>query len=428
MKNTRCLPLCCFLFGLSFLSAQAQTAPSAPAASATEPAKSAIVPGVVRADFGKMPDGTAVEVFTLTNKNGAVAKVIGYGATIAELDVPDREGKMGNVVLGTDSLAAYQRFAQQAFVAGRVANRIAGAKFTLDGKDYTLNANNGPNTLHGGIVGFGKVAWKGEIVSTSKDADPAVKFTYVSKDGEEGFPGTLTTSVTYTLTAQNTLRLEYTATTDKPTPVNLTNHAFFNLSGGRGDSSGHVLMINADKYTAADAALLPTGEIKDVKGTALDFTKPKALGTDVATLGARNYDHSFVLNKDQDSAGKLTLAARVTEPTSGRIMEVWTDQLGLQLYTSPLSALPPAAPAPVTGSATANATASASGSAASGNVTGAGTSQATGRGGAARGSPGFLVLETQHFPDALHHDNFPSIILRPGEIFHSVTEYRFGVK
>jgi aldose 1-epimerase len=406
--------LFCLSLTLALLPIQAQTA-APPAATNREPAKPAMAPSVVQADYGKMPDGTPVEIFTLTNKNGAVAKIIGYGATIAELDVPDRDGKMGNVVLGADSLAAYQRFAQQAFVAGRVANRIAGAKFTLDGKEYTLNANNGPNTLHGGNVGFGKVVWKGEIIPAGKDADPAVKLTYVSKDGEEGFPGTLTTSVTYTLTAQNTLRLDYTATTDKPTPVNLTNHAFFNLTGGRGDSSGHLLMINAGNYTAADAALLPTGEIKRVKDTALDFTTPTALGARVAQLGARNYDHSFVLNRDKGTEGKLTLAARVTEPTSGRIMEVWTDQPGLQLYTSPLNA------APIATSTPANASASGSG---------IGTTQGTGRGrgGAARGSPGFIVLETQHFPDAVHHDNFPSIILRPGETFHTVTEYRFGAK
>ncbi len=409
-----------FLAGCcAVLPAQAQTATGTPAKSAeAATANPALPSGVTKADYGQMPDGTPVEIFTLVNKKGAVAKVIGYGAIIAELDMPDGHGVPANVLLGADSLAAYQRFQQPAFVAGRVANRIAGAKFTLDGQEYKLAANNGPNTLHGGIVGFGKVVWRGEIVST-KDADPAVKFTYVSKDGDEGFPGTLTTSVTYTLTSDNVFRLEYAATTDKPTPVNLTNHAYWSLSGNRSDSSSQVLTINADNYTEADAALLPTGEIKPVKGTAWDFTSPMVLGARVAQLGARNYDHSFVLNKDKDSAGKLTFAARVSEPVSGRLMEVWTDQPGIQLYTSPLSAPSTTANTPATGGGTASGT----GTAAPVQATGG-----RGRGGARGSGPGFIALETQHFPDALHHDNFPNIILRPGEKFTTVTEYRFSAK
>ncbi len=398
--------------------ALAQT-PPAPAAEI--PVQLAVGNGVEKSSYGTLPDGAGVELYTLKNKNGALAKIITYGATITELDMPDRTGKLANVVLGADSLAAYQRFAQPASVMGRVANRIAGAKFTLDGKDYTLNANDGPNTLHGGRIGFSKVVWQGDAASHGKDSDPAVKLTYVSKDGEEGFPGTLTVSVTYTLTADNTLRLEYSATTDKPTPVNLTNHAFFNLSGTRSDSSSHVLMINAGHYTEADAALIPTGEIKSVKGTPYDFTAPIPLGTHAAELPGRHYDNSFVLNRDQDSAGKLTLAARVTEPISGRIMEVWTDQPGLQLYTSTLT--PP--PAPALAAAPANAT--ASGSASDSAASGAPARGGRGRG-AGRGGPGFLVLETQHLPDAVHHANFPSIILRPGETFSSKTEYRFSAK
>ncbi len=389
MPARLCAKIFCFFAasGLFLLNAPA----AEPAATtAAETPKPAIVAGTQKSVFGQLPDGTDVELYTLTNKNGAVAKIITYGATIVGLDMPDRAGKLANVVLSTDSLANYLRFPLSASVMGRVANRIAGARFTLDGHDYTLNANDGVNTLHGGRIGFSKVIWKAEIPTLAKDAGQAVKLTYVSKDGEEGYPGTLTTSVTYTLTDQNILRLEYSATTDQPTPVNLTNHAFFNLAGGTGDSNAYELLINADRYTVADATLIPTGEIVSVKDTPLDFTQPAALGARAADLPGRHYDHSFVLNREKDAGQSLTFAARVTEPTTGRVMEVWTNQPGLQLYTSQLGA---------------NASAGR-----------------PGRGG--RGA-GFIVLETQHFPDAVHHDNFPSIILRPGETFTSKTEYRF---
>jgi len=364
-------------------------APVALNATVTVPVQAtmAIAEGVQKSVYGQLADGTEVDLYTLTNAQGAVLKVITFGATIVGLSVPDRDGKMANVVLAANSLAAYQRGAQAASVMGRVANRIAGAAFTLDGHDYTLFANDGVNTLHGGKIGFSKVVWQAEIPPANKTNGPALKLTYLSKDGEEGYPGNLTVSVTYTLTEQNVLRLEYTATTDKPTPVNLTNHAFFNLAGGKGDSNGYVLMINADEYTVADAALIPTGEIKSVKGTPLDFTQPTALGARADQLAARHYDDSFVLNRDKDAGAALTLAARVTEPASGRSMEVWTNQPGIQLYTSQL-----------------------------------------GPGGRPARGAGFIVLETQHWPDAVHHANFPSIILRPGEIFKSETEYRFGVK
>ncbi|HTB63688.1 MAG TPA: aldose epimerase family protein [Opitutales bacterium] len=398
----------------------ADAAASAPVA--TTPAISA---KAAKAEYSQLPDGTAL--YTLANKNGAVVKILAYGATIVDLEMPDRNGQLANVVLAPNPLANYARFNQSASVKGRVANRIAGASFTLDGNTYTLKANDGPNTLHGGLVGFDKVVWSGVINGENKDGDVNVKLTYISKDGEEGFPGTLTVSLTYTLTANNTLRLAYSATTDKPTPLNLTNHAYFNLAGGRGDSNSYQVQINADRYTVADAALIPTGEIKSVKDSPFDFTQPTALGAHADQLGAgaaRHYDASFVLNRDQAAGTALTFAARVTEPTSGRSVEVWTNEPGLQLYTSQLN--PPPAPASTSPAASA---ASASVSASSAASAPPATTPAPARGrGAGRNAVGFLTLETQHFPDAVHHDNFPSIILRPGETFSSITEYRFTAK
>ena len=341
--------------------------------------------GVQKSTFGQLANGTAVDLYTLTNRHGLTAKVITFGATITEVNVPDRDGKFAGVVLGSPTLAAYQRNFQAASVMGRVANRIAGAHFTLDGHDYALFANDGLNQLHGGRIGFNKVVWQATLPKTRDGA--AVQLTYVSKDGEENYPGNLTVSVTYTLTDDNALRLDYTATTDAPTPVNLVNHAYWNLAG-RGDTNGHLLQINADRFTEADAALLPTGEIKPVKDTPLDFTTATAVGARAAALGAaRHYDHSFVLNRPKDDTS-LLFAARVTDPASGRVMEVWTTQPGLQLYTSNL-----------------------------GSPAGGGNARS-----------GFYCLEAQHFPDALHHPNFPSIILRPGETDTTRTEYRFSLK
>jgi aldose 1-epimerase len=380
------------VYGADALAQAVTTTPPVPAQPADTSSAPALAPaGVQRSIYGQTPDGKDIEEYTLKNGKGATAKILTCGATIAELDMPDREGKFANVVLAASSAANFLRFNQSASVMGRVANRIAGASFTLDGKDYTLYANDGPNTLHGGRIGFNKVNWTAEIPASGKDAAPAVKLTYVSKDGEEGFPGTLTVSLSYTLTDQNVLRLEYSATTDKPTPVNLTNHAYFNLAGGKGDSKNYLVTVNADFYTMADAALLPTGEIASVKGTPFDFTQPVALGARAEQLGtAQHYDASFVLNRPQEAKGGFSFAARVSEPTTGRIVEVWTDQPGLQIYTSQLGATQPG-----------------------------------GRGG--RGA-GFITLETQHFPDAVHHANFPSIILRPGVTFTSETEYRFSAK
>lgn len=342
--------------------------------------------GVERGVFGRTADGTIVEHFILTNQRGAIAKIITFGAIVADLRMPDRNGRLASVVREIEpSDQGFQRgFASSAAVFGRVANRIAHARFTLDGRHYEVTRNNGAHHIHGGAKNFSKVVWKATL-PTGRRA-PAVELTYVSADGEEGFPGTLTATVTYTLTHENTLRIDYRATTDKPSPINLTNHAYFNLAGG-GDATGHELTLNADRYTVVDAELIPTGEIKPVAGSPLDFRRPAPLGARVGQLApARRYDHNFVVNR-RDGDTSLALAARVREPQSGREMEVWTTEPGVQLYTSILT--PPAAnePAP---------------------------------------RLGFLCLETQHFPDSVNHPHFPSTILRPGEVFRSTTEYRFS--
>lgn len=342
---------------------------------------------VMQTQFGTMPDGRPVELYTLTNANGAVLKVINYGTIITELHVPDRAGRLGDVVLGFDNLGQY--LAGHPYfgcTVGRVANRIAGAKFTLEGKTYTLAANDGPNHLHGGLKGFDKVLWQAEVQN-----DASVKFTYTSPDGEEGYPGNLAVTVVMTWTDQNELVLEYTATTNKPTPVNLTNHSYFNLAS-EGDILGHVLMLSASQYTPADASLIPTGEIKPVAGTPLDFTMPTPIGArfDQLDTNPRGYDHNFVINR----AGKgLALAARVFEPNSGRVMEVFTTEPGVQLYTGNF----------LDGSLK--------------GKRGVVYSQYTG-----------FCLETQHFPDAVNKPAFPSIILRPGHTYHQTTVYRFSVR
>jgi aldose 1-epimerase len=361
------------LLSVATLAARAQPATTSPAPPA---------PTVTSEDWGKTADGQTVQRFTLKNAHGMTLRVMTYGATITALDVPDAKGNLANVVLGADTFARYQRgLATAGPIEGRVANRIANASFDLDGHTYRLNANNGPHTLHGGRKGFNAVNWQGEILPPPPDVHAAsVRFTYHSQDGEEGFPGNLTATVTYTLTDDNRLLLAYTATTDKPTPVNLTSHAFFNLGGaGSGAILKHVLWIDADRYTPTDAALIPTGEIAPVKGTPLDFTTPTAIGARLDALKPMTtYDNSFVLNP-APAGQPLRLVARLTDPASGRTMEVRTDQPGLQLYT-----------------------------------------------GDAR-HPG-LCLETQHFPDAVHHPNFPNTILRPGETFTSTTIYSFSAK
>jgi aldose 1-epimerase len=348
--------------------------------------------GVQKQAFGKTPDGTEVDLYVLTNGRGMTAKVITYGGIVTELLAPDRDGKADNVVLGFDNLKDY--LAGHPFfgaLAGRVANRIAKAKFTLDGKEYRLAANNGPNSLHGGKKGFDKVVWKAEPIMAS--AAVGVELRYLSPDGEEGYPGNLSAKVTYYLTNSNELKIDYVATTDKATPVNLTHHGYFNLANPKsGPVLGHEMMIVADQYTPVDDTLIPTGEIKPVKGTPLDFTTPTAIGARIDQLKGNpgGYDHNYVLR----GGGKaLALAARVYEPKTGRVMEVFTPEPGIPFYT--------------------------------GNFLDG--TQKGHRGAAYRKHYGFC-LEAQHFPDSVHHANFPSVILRPGATYRQTTVYKFSAK
>ncbi len=344
---------------------------------------------VDKKEFGKMPDGTTIESFTLSNSQGASAKLISYGATVAELNVPDKNGKMGDVVLGFDNLTGYLGpHPHFGGAIGRYGNRIAKGKFTLDGKEYQLAINNAPNSLHGGPTGFDKRVWRGEAVPAKDGA--AVRFTYVSKDGEENFPGKLTVSVTYTLTNANELKLEYSAETDKDTILNLTNHSYFNLAGS-GDILKYVLYLSADKYTPVDSTLIPTGEIASVENTQLDFRKPTEIGARIGELKEiGGYDHNFVVNGEN---GKLRIAARVTDPASGREMEVWTTEPGVQFY----SAI---------------------------HLDG----KITGKYGVSYPKYGAICLETQHFPDSPNRPNFPSTVLKPGAKFYSETIYKFSAK
>ena len=345
-------------------------------------------PIVEEIDFGKMPDGRVVKRYELRNRHGAIARVMTYGAILTELHVPDRQGNLTNVVHGFSSLRPYlQGHPFFGAIAGRVANRIGKARFTLDGTEYRLANNNGSNHLHGGLIGFDKVFWKAQPIRVD-DHEVAVVFTYLSRDGEEGYPGNLDVRVTYTLTDKNELRIDYVATTDKATPVNLTNHSYFNLAGS-GDILDHEMFIAADRYTPVDDELVPTGEIAPVKGTPLDFTKPERIGARIEQLQPKpgGYDHNFVLNSEGKS---LALAARVRDPKSGRVMEVLTTEPGMQLYT--------------------------------GNFL---TGQVNGLNGQPSQRHSGFCVETQHFPDAVNRPNFPSTIVRPGQAFKSTTVFRF---
>ena len=340
--------------------------------------------------FGQLPDGTPVKLFTLRNTRGVVARIMSQGATLTELQVPDRRGHCTNVVLGADRFEPYQKgFPAAASVIGRFANRIARARFTIDGVEYRLAANNGPNHIHGGRRGFAQVVWQGQALPR-RAGEAAVQFTYLSKDGEEGYPGNLQVTVSYTLTDDNELRIDYRATTDKATPVNLTNHAYFNLAGA-GDALGHELWIAAERYTLADDQLIPTGEIARVQGTPLDFTQPTRIGARIEQLKPKlnGYDHNYVLNTDGTSP---KLFARAVEPSSGRVMEVFTTEPGVQLYT--------------------------------GNH----LREVVGAGGAIFGRHGGFCLETQHYPDSVNQPHFPSPIVRPGRTFTSTTIFKFSAR
>jgi aldose 1-epimerase len=350
-------------------------------------------PGLTRAPFGRLPDGTAVESFTLRNARGLEVRAITYGAIIVSLRVPDREGRFGDVVLGHDDLAGYlRRPAYFGAVVGRYGNRIAKGRFTLEGKTYALSTNNGPNHLHGGVKGFDKVVWKGDLVSTADGA--SVIFRYTSPDGEEGYPGTLQARVTYTLNDRDELTFDYAATTDKPTPVNLTQHSYFNLAGAGNDVLGHELTIEADRFTPVDATLIPTGQLAPVSGTPFDFRKPTAIGArigqdDEQLRRGSGYDHNFVLNRAGEG---LLHVARLAFPGSGRTMDIRTTEPGLQFY---------------------------SGNFLDGTI--------TGKGGVVYRHRSGLCLETQAFPDSPNQPSFPSTILRPGEEYRSKTVLTFGV-
>jgi aldose 1-epimerase len=351
-------------------------------------------PGVEKATFGKTATGETVDLFTLTNSHGLKAKVITYGGILTELHVPDKNGKLDDVVLGFDDLKGYLgEHPYFGAIIGRYANRIAKAKFTLDGKEYHLAANNGPNSLHGGKKGFDKVVWKANVPDPSQ---PAVELRYVSPDGEEGYPGELKIKVTYTLTPDNALSIQYEATTNKATPVNLSNHSYFNLLGARSGATilDHEVQIAADRYTPVDATLIPTGELKPVAGTPFDFTKPHTIGERIKQTGGNpvGYDHNFVLTKTID--GKpVSWAVRVVEKKTGRVMEMSTTEPGVQFYTSNFM-----------------------------------DGKLKGKGGVAYPQYGAFCLEAQHFPDSVNQPKFPSVILRPGETYRQTTAYRFSVE
>jgi aldose 1-epimerase len=340
--------------------------------------------------FGQTRAGKRVDLFTLTNAQGLSAKITNYGTIITELRVPDREGRLGNIVLGFDNLRQYLAGnpSYLGCTVGRVANRTARGRFQLDGKKYKLAVNNGPHHLHGGVRGFDKVVWSAEIV---KGREAAVAFTYLSRHGEEGYPGNLDVTVLMTLTNGDELRIDYTATTDRATPVNLTNHSYFNLAGG-GNVLGHELNVAAKAYIPVDATSIPTGKQVSVAGTAFDFTKRKAIGLDFARLTGKpiGYDHNFVL---KGGGQRLAACATVYDRTSGRVMEVRTTEPGVQVYT--------------------------------GNWL---DGTQCGHSGIYYTQHSGLCLETQYFPDSLHHPRFPSIILRPGQTFTTTTTYKFSAR
>jgi len=342
-------------------------------------------------EFGRTNDGKMVHQYILSNRQGVRVKIMSYGVTVTELYVPDRQGRVANLVLGFDNLAAYLKgHPHFGAVVGRVANRIAKGRFTLDGQTYSLAINNGPNHLHGGLVGFDKKVWEARPLPASEKR-VGVKFSYQSADGEEGYPGNVKVDMTYTLNDQNELGVEFKAATDKATPVNLSTHCYYNLAG-TGDVLAHELLIAADHYTPVDDTLIPTGALAPVKGTPLDFTVPTALGARIEQLKPQpgGYDHNYVLN---GSGTKLVLAARAVEPQSGRVLEVLTTEPGIQLYT---------------------------GNYLDGSLRGVG--------GIVYAKHAGFCLETQHYPDAVNQAEFPSVILRPGEKFRSRTVFRFGWK
>ncbi len=350
---------------------------------------------VTQAAFGTTPDGQAVEIYTLRNSSGAETRIMTYGGIVQKLCLPDRNGNFADIVLGFDTLEGYlEKSPYFGALIGRYGNRIGGARFTLAGQTYTLAANNQGNSLHGGLKGFDKVVWTARPLKTAQG--PALILTYFSKDGEEGFPGNLEVTAIYTLTDNNELKIELTAQTDKPTICNLTHHSYFNLAGqGQGDILGHVVYINANQFTPVDSVLIPTGELADVAGTPFDFRTPTPIGAhindpDRVLQYGPGYDHNWVINK---ATGQFGLQARVVEPASGRVMEVWSTEPGVQFYT---------------------------GNFLDGSI--------QGKGGAIYPRRSAFCLEPQHFPDSPNRPNFPSVELKPGQTYHNLIVYKFSVE
>jgi aldose 1-epimerase len=354
---------------------------------------SAQTSGVTSAPFGQTGDGKAIELYTLSNQHGMKVAIATYGATVVNLIVPDRSGKLDDIALGFDTIQPY--FTQSPFFGctiGRFANRIAKGRFQLDGQTYQIPINDPPNALHGGPVGFDKQVWEAHVISSTP---PSLELTLRSPDGDQGFPGNLEVSVTFTVTDQNELQMSYQATTDKPTVINLTNHTYFNLAGaGNGNILAEILRINADQYTPSDETQIPTGEIKSVADTIVDFRTPKAIGARLAVKDPASnpirYNENYVLN--QGSKPGLSLAAELHDPESGRVLEVLTDQPGLELYT------------------------------------GSFLNGMRGKGGKLYEAYYAVCLESQHYPDSPNHSNFPSTVLRPGETYRTETIYRFSAR
>jgi aldose 1-epimerase len=350
---------------------------------------------VTLAPFARTPDDQNVDVITLRNQNGVEIRVMTYGATILSIKTPDKAGQLDDITLGFDTFAPYvDKSPYFGAIVGRYGNRIAKGKFTLDGQTYTLATNNGANHLHGGTKGFDKRIWTADPFQNTSGV--GVKLTYVSADGEEGYPGKLTAKVTYTLTDNNRLIVDYDATTDKATALNLTQHTYWNLAGTKAnDILGHVLMLNADRYTPVDDTLIPTGELASVEGTPFDFRTPTAIGARINQDNqqlkfGKGYDHNWVLTRQGDG---LSLAARVVEPTTGRTLEISTTEPGIQFY---------------------------SGNFLDGTI--------TGKGGRVYPLRSGFCLETQHFPDSPNHPNFPSTVLRPGQEYKTQTVFTFGAQ
>jgi aldose 1-epimerase len=350
-----------------------------------------------KTDFGRMPDGTHIDLYVLTNRNGMSAAITNFGATLVSLKVPDRNGKSADVVLGYDTLEGYiGDKANFGATIGRYANRIARGKFQLDHTEYKLATNNGVNHIHGGIKGFNKAVWQAKDVSAKDES--ALELTYLSKDGEEGYPGNLSAKVVYTLTEKNELRIEYSATTDKDTIVNLTNHSYFNLAGqDAGSILNHQLTIHASSFTPVDATLIPTGEIRSVQGTPFDFRNTTAIGArinqnDPQLVIGHGYDHNWIVDRKTGDEKTLVPAAEAFDPSSGRVLEVWTTEPGIQLYTSNY------------------------------------LDGVHGKSDHAYQRRDALCLETEHFPDSPNHPAFPSTELKPGGHYATTTVYKFSVR